>query len=168
MSADPNPTAPSTDKRWRLVDAAMRRHGYRADALIEALHVVQSAFGFLDKTALRQVAKALRVPPSQAFGVATFYHLFTLRPPGRHTCIVCMGTACYIKGAPALVDAAEKSLGVRLGETTSDGEVALMPAHCFGSCGVAPAAVFDGQVAGLLTAADVVGRLRRWSEPHDA
>ena len=93
------PTPPNQDKRWKLVDATMRRQGQQARGLIETLHTVQEAFGYLDVPALRYVAMSLRVPLSRAYGVATFYHFFTLKPAGEHTCVICMGTACYIKGA---------------------------------------------------------------------
>ena len=83
----------------------MRRLGYRPDALVEALHSVQDSFGYLDRDALVFVAGSLRVPPSRVYGVATFYSYFSLKPPGAHTCVVCMGTACYINGAPALLEA---------------------------------------------------------------
>src|SRR4051794_3403101 len=87
------------DKRWRLVVGTMRKHGYAYEALIETLHTVQSAFGYLDIEALRFVAKSLHAPLSRVFGVATFYNYFTMKPPGEHSCIVCLGTACYIKGS---------------------------------------------------------------------
>ena len=74
--------APSADRRWRIVEATMRRHGHQSHALIETLHTVQEAFGYLDKAALQYVAAALRVPLSRAYGVATFYHLFNLKPQG--------------------------------------------------------------------------------------
>src|SRR5699024_7543340 len=104
--------APSDDKRWRVVDATMRRHGYRPSALIEALHAVQQAFGYLDAPALRYVAGSLSVPPSRAYGVATFYRYFSMKPQGEHTCVVCTGTACYIKDSPALLRAIQSELGV--------------------------------------------------------
>ena len=104
------PALPSDDKRWRIVNGTMRRHGFARDALIETLHTVQEYFGYLDKPSLDFVAASLRVPLSQAYGVATFYHFFTLKPPGKHTCLVCLGTACYIKGAGQLLAAAEAVL----------------------------------------------------------
>jgi bidirectional [NiFe] hydrogenase diaphorase subunit len=88
------PTPPSSDKRWRMVDATMRRLGNQSRGLIETLHTVQEAFGYLDEDALRYLAVSLRVPLSRAYGVATFYHFFTLKPAGEHTCVVCTGTAC--------------------------------------------------------------------------
>jgi len=78
------PALPSEDKRWRIVNGTMRRHGFARDALIETLHTVQESFGYLDKASLRFVAESLRVPLSQAYGVATFYNLFTMKPPGKH------------------------------------------------------------------------------------
>src|SRR3954468_3495693 len=83
------PPTPSSDQRWRAVDARMLRLGYAPDALIEVLHAVQQAFGYLDDTALHYVAASLDVPLSKVYGVATFYSLFTLKPQGEHTCVVC-------------------------------------------------------------------------------
>ena len=81
----------------------MRRHGFARDALIETLHTVQESFGCLDKLSPKFVAESLRVAFSHAYGMATFYHFFTLKPPGAHTCLMCMGTACYIKSAGNLL-----------------------------------------------------------------
>ena len=97
------PVLPSQDKRWKIVDAKMRRYGYQANALIETLHVVQQSFGYLNEEALRFVARSLQVPPSKVYGFSTFYHYFTLKPQGAHTCLVCLGTACYVKGSDKLL-----------------------------------------------------------------
>jgi bidirectional [NiFe] hydrogenase diaphorase subunit len=142
------PDPPSADKRWKLVDVTMRRNGFASHALIETLHSVQDAFGYLDDPSMKYVAQSLRLPLSKVYGVATFYHLFTLKPKGKHTCVVCTGTACYIKGAGKLVDGIEDKYGVRPGETTSDGELSVLSARCLGACGLAPAAVLDGVVLG--------------------
>lgn len=159
------PAPPTEDKRWRLVEATMRRHGYAPNALIETLHTVQEAFGYLEEPALKFVADSLHVPLSKVYGVATFYHFFTLKPQGQHTCVVCMGTACYIKGAPAILEALEKSYGVKPGQTTSDGKLSVLTARCVGACGLAPAVSFDGQVLGKLTADDVLKKVERWMKP---
>ena len=156
---------PSEDRRWKLVAATMRRHGYRREGLIEALHTVQQSFGYLDQDSLRYVAVSLRLPLSRAFGVATFYHFFSLKPPGEHTCVVCMGTACYIKGAPLLVADMKDRLGVAPGETTADGRISFLTARCLGSCSLAPAAVFDGEVAARVGPAELRDRLHRWDQP---
>jgi bidirectional [NiFe] hydrogenase diaphorase subunit len=155
-------SAPSEDKRWRIVMATMRKHGFASDALIEALHSAQEAFGYLDDAALRYVAQSLQVPLSRVYAVATFYNLFMLKPQGEHTCVVCLGTACYIKGAPQILTAIEETAGIRKGETTPDKKVSLLVARCLGTCGLAPAAVFDGEVAGKVEPCDAATRIKEW------
>jgi bidirectional [NiFe] hydrogenase diaphorase subunit len=154
------PPLPSDDKRWKLVNATMRRNGYAGHALIETLHSIQDAFGYLDETSMRFVAFSLDLPLSKVFGVATFYHLFMLKPKGRHACVVCTGTACYIKGAGALVEAVEGEYGVTPGETTPDDRLSVLAARCVGACGLAPAVVIDGDVLGKQTGPDLVARLQ--------
>ncbi|MBB1125331.1 bidirectional hydrogenase complex protein HoxE [Thiospirillum jenense] len=153
------PALPSDDKRWKIVNATMRRTGYAEHALIEALHSVQDAFGFLDETAMTFVAESLDLPLSKVYGVATFYHLFTLKPKGRHTCVVCTGTACYIKGSTALLDGVQQQFGVTTGGTTPDQALSVLSARCVGACGLAPAAVIDGQVLGKLDADKLLANL---------
>lgn len=158
---------PSEDKRWKLVQGTMRRHGSESFALIEVLHTVQETFGFLDDASMRFVAASLRLPLSKVYGVATFYHFFSLKPAGEHTCVVCMGTACYVKGAGELMKAIQEVAHVKAGETTPDNKVSVVGARCIGSCGLAPAVVFDGEVAPKVQPQDVKDQLRRWMG-HDA
>jgi bidirectional [NiFe] hydrogenase diaphorase subunit len=157
------PALPSEDKRWRIVNGTMRRHGYSRNALIETLHTVQSSFGFLDKDSIRFVAKSLRVPLSQAYGVVTFYHYFSMKPPGRHTCTICTGTACYIKGSDKVLAQTEKYLHIKSGETTPDGNISLTTARCVGACGRAPVALMDGDLIGQIQAAAMVAQLEGWA-----
>ncbi|MCC6177580.1 MAG: bidirectional hydrogenase complex protein HoxE [Chloroflexi bacterium] len=158
---------PSDDKRWRVVEATMKRHGHAPSALIEALHSVQQSFGYLDEPALRYVAESLRVPYSRVYGVATFYHYFSMKPQGRHTCVVCTGTACYIKGSPRILAAVAKAFDVTPGGTTTDKQLSLLTARCLGTCGLAPASVVDGQVVGRIEPDLLVERL--WKVvAHDA
>jgi len=152
---------PSTDKRWKIVDATMRRYGYAGNCLIETLHTAQESFGYLDETALRFVAGSLSLPTSKVYGVATFYHHFMLKPQGKHACVVCLGTACYIKGAGKLLDTLEAKYGVKPGETTKDGELSVLTARCLGSCGLAPAAVLDGTMLGKIGAEDLLNRVAK-------
>src|ERR1035441_702778 len=159
------PQLPSDDKRWKIVEATARRHGRGPHALIETLHTVQECFGYLDETALRFVAAMLGVALSRVYGAATFYHFFTLKPKGRHTCVVCTGTACYIKGAPALLAAVEKTHGIKPGETTPDGELSLVTARCLGSCGLAPAAGVGHVVLGKVGAAALLARGEKFIHP---
>lgn len=144
------PSPPSDDKRWRQVDVRMRRLGYRPDGLIEVLHTAQEVFGYLDDEALTYVGESMGVAPSKAYGVATFYSHFMLKPQGEHTCVVCAGTACYINGAVALLAAVRQDLGVGPGETTPDNKLSVLKARCFGCCSMAPVVMVDGEVHGTI------------------
>ncbi|MDR3629723.1 MAG: bidirectional hydrogenase complex protein HoxE [Desulfocapsaceae bacterium] len=150
------------DRRLRLVNRTMQLYRNEAHALIETLHAVQESFGYLEEDVLKYVARTLRVPLSRVYAVATFYHSFSLKPPGEHTCVICMGTACYIGGSGAILDALREGEGIVSGETTSDGKVSLLVARCLGSCGLAPAGVFDGEVTGKLDSEHVLERIGRW------
>ncbi len=153
------PTAPSDDKRWKIVETRMRRMGDRPAALIEALHAAQEAFGYLDADALHYVGDTLGVPHSRVYGVATFYSFFTLKPQGAHTCVVCTGTACYINGAGEILSSIERRLHVKPKETTTDGKVSLLTARCLGACSLAPAVIVDGDVRGKVSAGELVAQL---------
>ncbi|MEZ4670603.1 MAG: bidirectional hydrogenase complex protein HoxE [Anaerolineae bacterium] len=155
---------PSDDKRWRIVIATMRKHGFAPAALIETLHSAQEAFGYLDDITLRYVADSLVIPLSRVYGVATFYNLFMLKPQGKHACVVCLGTACYIKGAPQILASIEYAAGIHKEETTPDKKVSLLVARCLGTCGLAPAVVFDGEVAGKVEPDEAAAHIRRWIE----
>ncbi|HWQ15973.1 MAG TPA: bidirectional hydrogenase complex protein HoxE [Roseiflexaceae bacterium] len=152
---------PPVDNRPKILEATMKRHQYQPDALIEVLHKAQELYGFLSPQLLGQIARSLRVPLSRVYGVATFYHFFTLKPQGEHTCTVCLGTACYVKGAAALLAAIEQETGVRAGHTSPDGKLSVMTARCLGACGIAPAMVFDNQVLGGQTPETAVAHIRR-------
>jgi bidirectional [NiFe] hydrogenase diaphorase subunit len=159
LLARKKPDPPSDDKRWKLVDVTMRRNGYTGHALIETLHTVQSSFGYIDDVAMRFVGQSLGLPLSKVYGVATFYHLFSLKPQGRHACVVCTGTACYIKGAGDLLDGIKQRYQVGPGETTMDDRFSVLSARCLGACGLAPAAVVDGQVLGKVETKGLLARL---------
>ena len=153
------PSAPSDDKRWKIVETRMRRMGDRPSALIEALHAAQEAFGYLDNDALVYVGDTLGVPHSRVYGVATFYSFFTLKPQGRHTCVVCTGTACYINGAKDILEGLDKGLGIKPKQTTPDGKVSLLTARCIGACSLAPAVMVDGEARGKVKADELVAHL---------
>lgn len=153
------PRHPSGDQRFKMLDATIKRHQYQQDALIEILHKAQELFGYLENDLLLYIAHSLKLPPSRVYGVATFYHLFSLAPKGVHRCVVCTGTACYVKGAAALLAAVEQSAHIRVGETTPDNQLSLSTARCLGACGIAPAVVFDGTVCGHQTPEQVRDRV---------
>jgi len=155
-------THPSGDKRFKMLEATMKRHQYQADALIEVLHTAQELFGFLELDLLLYIAHSLKLPPSRVYGVATFYHFFSFAPKGEHCCVVCMGTACYVKGAANVLAAVEKGAHVQSGGTTPDQKLSLLTARCLGACGIAPAVVYDGTVAGKQTPESALARVGAW------
>jgi bidirectional [NiFe] hydrogenase diaphorase subunit len=155
-------THPSGDKRFKVLDVTMKRHGFQQNALIEVLHKAQDLFGYLEMDVLMYVARGLKLPPSRVYGVATFYHLFSLKPQGEHTCVVCMGTACFVKGSNRLLEAIEAEDHVKAGETTPDKRLSVLTARCIGACGIAPAVVYDQITAGHQTPEAVLAHLKGW------
>lgn len=112
-----------------------------SDELIEVLHAMQKHFGYLGNYHLGQIAEKLRLPPSLVYGVASFYHLFRLSPPGKQHCTVCTGTSCHLKGGTLLLRELEKRLGLPCGATSPDGLLSLGTVRCIGVCGRAPLAI---------------------------
>ena len=153
------------DKRFKILEAHIKKFQHRHDALIEVLHKAQELFGYLDDDVLRFVAWELRLPRSRVYGVATFYHFFTLKPQGAHTCVVCLGTACYVKGANEVLAAVEREAGIKAGETTADKQLSVLTARCIGACGIAPAVVYDGAVTPRQTPDAALQQLRKWKTP---
>lgn len=164
MATLQSPTARALDgdKRHKLLEVAMKKHQFRPDALIEVLHTAQQLFGFLEPDLLLLIARRLKLPPSRVYGVATFYHFFTLKPKGKHTCVVCTGTACYVKGADGLLAVLKQRGGVGPGETTADNNLSVLTARCLGACGIAPAVVLDGTVKGHVTPEELFADVKGW------
>ncbi len=123
--------------------------------LIAVLHKVQQAYGYLSQEHMDEVAHLLRVPTSTVSGVATFYHFFRLQPRGKFAISICMGTACFVKGADQVLDAFERELGIRVGETTSDGLFSIESSRCLGVCAMAPVVMINDQVFSKVTAQQV-------------
>ncbi len=138
----------------------MSRHHYSGDALIEVLHTAQELYGFLSPGLLKSIARKLRLPPSRVLGVATFYHFFSLKPKGEHTFVVCLGTACYVAGAPNVLTALEHR-STKAGTTTADGKVSVDGARCIGSCGLAPAVIYNGRILARVTPESISKELDR-------
>lgn len=157
----------SGDKRFKILEAHMKKHQFKHDALIEVLHKAQELFGYLEDDLLLFIAFKLKLPASRVYGVATFYHFFTLKPQGTHTCVVCMGTACYVKGSSDVLAAAEQAAKIKAGETTPDNQLSLLTARCIGACGIAPAVVYDGTVTPRQTPETVVQQVKGWVRNGD-
>jgi NADH-quinone oxidoreductase subunit E len=128
--------------------------------LVNILHDLQAEFRYLPEEALRDTAVHLGLPPTQVYGVATFYHGFHTEPRGRHTCTVCMGTACHVRGAPRLLEQLERDVGIGSGGTTPDLSLSVEEVGCVGACALGPLVLLDGEYHGHMTS-DRVSRLVR-------
>ena len=144
----------------KLIATKIKKENFKHDALIEILHTAQNAYGYLPMNVLKYIAKELRLPPSRVFSTVSFYHFFSLKSKGDHTCLVCTGTACYVKGAQALLDEIEKSFHLKPGEVTADNHFGVQMARCIGACGLAPAVVLDEEVHGKITPKDLTEKIK--------
>jgi len=133
------------------LDAILARTPPQRRHLVMALQDVQAAYSWLPRPALERVADHLGVPRSHAWHVATFYKSFSLTPRGRHTCTVCMGTACHVRGASLLVEHVERQAHVKAGGTTEDGQLTLETVNCVGACALGPVVIVDGAYVGSAT-----------------
>jgi NADH-quinone oxidoreductase subunit E len=121
-------------------------------SLITALEEIQERFRYLPPEALILASQKLKVPLSQAYAVATFYQAFNLKPKGKHSLCVCMGTACHVRGSPLILDRIEAQLGIRAGDTTRDRMFSVDTVNCLGACALGPIIVSDGEYSGHMTA----------------
>ena len=160
MPTNPKAPHPSGDERYKTIDRTIRRFSHEKDALLEVLNSAQETFGYLSEDMLIYVSRQLRVPLSRVYGVATFYHMFTFDPLGEHNCLVCAGTACYVKGSSRIIQALSEEFQINSGETTADGLFSLTTARCLGSCGLAPVVVLDGTIHAKETPEGVMARVK--------
>ena len=119
--------------------------------LVNILHDLQAEFRYLPEAALRETAAYLGLPRAQVYGVATFYHGFHIEPRGEHTCTVCMGTACHVRGAPRLLEQVERDTGVAAGATAADLSLNVEEVSCVGACAIGPLVILDGDTHGHMT-----------------
>jgi len=148
------------DKRLTLLEKTMKEHQYQKSALLEILHNAQELYGYLDKELLTHISKALDLPYSHAYGVATFYNFFKLKKPGEHTVTACLGTACYVKEVEEIISAIEREFSIKRGESTPDGRLSLFVTRCIGACAMAPNVVVDGEIIGKATKEAVLERIK--------
>lgn len=158
--AVPEKELPKTDPRVKLIATKLKKEQYKPDALIEILHAAQNAYGYLPMEILKYISSALHLPPSRVYSTVTFYHFFSLKSKGEHTCLVCTGTACYVKGAKEILNEIEEKMGLKAGEVSADGKLGVQVARCIGACGLAPAVVIDDEVAPKMTAENIVSILK--------
>lgn len=130
--------------------------------LISILHEVQSLFNYLPEEALRYLSEKTKIPLTQLYGIATFYHFFSLTPKGRHQVLVCLGTACHVKGSPRILGEVKKKLAVEEGETTEDMRYTINTVRCVGACSFAPVMIVDKDTHGNLASTKVAEILNRY------
>jgi len=137
------------------LNAILERHGRDPAFLLAILQDIQREENYLPKEEIRKVAGEIGVSLSRVYSMSTFFKSFSLVARGRHTCTVCMGTACHVRGAPKLVEKLSLDFGIRAGETTPDGNVTLETVNCVGACALGPLVVVDGEYHGIMTSARV-------------
>lgn len=145
-----------------MIENIRANEAHPESRLISVLHKVQEHFGHLGREQMDAVAQLLQVPAAVVTGVASFYHYFRLQPRGKHMLRVCMGTACYVKGAERVADKLKEELGIDFGETTTDNQFSLEGSRCLGSCGLAPVVMVDDNVHGPMTPDKVPALLERY------
>lgn len=127
------------------------QHNHDAGELINILHAAQGIFGYLPREVQEIIAADLDIPVSRVYGVVTFYSYFTMSPKGKYPISVCLGTACYVRGAEKVLEEFQRQLEIKVGETTPDGLFSLDCLRCVGACGLAPVVTIGGKVYGRLT-----------------
>jgi len=139
----------------RQVEEVCEQFNNDPGELIAILHECQSKLGYLPEPVQRIVARKLSIPASKVYGVVTFYSFFTMTPKGKYPISVCLGTACYVRGADKLLEEFKRVLGIDVGQTTPDGKFSLDCLRCVGACGLAPVATIGEKVYGRLNPADI-------------
>ena len=139
------------DQIDRIIDKYINDEG----VLIQLLLDIQHEFNWIPKEAIMRINERLKIPVSEIYRVASFYTALSLKPRGRHLIRVCFGTACYVRGGPRILDSVECRLGIRAGETTSDGKFTLETVNCLGCCALGPVIEIDGQYHGRLFSVNI-------------
>ena len=153
-------TTPATDDeklaQLKAYIAETRENEHPDSFLIAVLHRAQGLYGYLPVAVMDEIAEAMEIPTAHIWGVATFYHYFNLNPPGQHVISICLGTACYVRGAGQILQTLKDELKIDLGEVTPDGLFSLQPARCLGACGLAPVVMIDDKIHGELTSKKMI------------
>ena len=153
-----------TEGKYRDLEEFITSLPDKEGALIEVLHKAQGIFGYLPKEVQIFVGQKLDVPASKVFGVVSFYSYFTTEPRGEYVIDICMGTACFVRGAAAVLEEFEKQVGIKVGETTDDGKYTIEVLRCVGACGLAPVVMVNEKVYGHVTVEDVKSILEEYQE----
>ena len=153
-----------TKEQEKALRAVIEKHKNERGCLMPVLHEAQEIYGYLPSEVQTIIAEELNIPLAEVYGVATFYSRFSLNPKGKHRVSVCLGTACYVKGADKVLAEVEKELNITCGECTPDRAFSLDSCRCVGACGLAPVMMVDEEVYGRLTAKDVADILAKYRD----
>ena len=134
------------NKKDEFLEELCKKYQPIKDNLIQMLNEVQEHYGYIPERAQKQLSEFLKIPMAEIYGVVTFYSRFTLKPKGKYSIAVCLGTACYVKGSQQVIDKFGELLNIKPGETTDDGLFTLDALRCIGACGIAPAISINGKV----------------------
>lgn len=162
MDKKPVPPFKGTKKQEQELREYIMNEKDKPGALMPVLQKAQEIYGYLPIEVQTIIADMLGVSLSEVYGVATFYAQFSLYPKGEHRISVCLGTACYVKGADKILEALEKRLEIKVGECTRDGLFSLDACRCVGACGLAPVMMIDEDVYGRITPDDIEGILQKY------
>ena len=152
------------DERTQKLQEVFEKYRNTKGALIPVLHEAQEIYGYLPMNVQKQISEGLNIPLAEIYGVVTFYTQFTLQPKGRFKVSICMGTACYVKGASHILDKLQEKLGIHVGESTDDAKFSLDACRCIGACGLAPVMMINDDVYGRLTPDEIEGILDKYRE----
>ena len=141
----------ASEKQWEQLAELLGKYRGTKGSVIPVLQQAQEIFGYLPEEVQIMVAEGLDIPLSEVYGVASFYAQFSMNPKGKYQISVCLGTACYVKGAAAVLNAVEQKLGIVPGAITPDGKFSLDSCRCVGACGLAPVMMINNDVYGRLT-----------------
>ena len=153
-----------TPEQEEKLNAVLARHKGVKGAIMPCLQEAQEIYGYLPVEVQTMIAKGLGVPLEEVFGVSTFYSQFSLTPKGKYNISVCLGTACYVKGAAAILEQITKNIGIQPEECTPDGLFSLTACRCIGACGLAPVMTINDEVYGRLVPEEVDGILAKYKE----
>jgi len=137
------------------IDEIINKYINEEGVLIQLLLDIQREFNWIPKEAITRINERLKIPVTQIYRVASFYTALSLKPRGRHLIRVCLGTACYVRGSPRILDSVERKLEIKAGDTTSDGKFTLETVNCLGCCALGPVVEIDGQYHGRLSSANI-------------
>ena len=151
-------------KKFELLNQAIEELKDQPGALMPVMQRAQNIFGCVSLDVQKLIAEKLGVTLSEVYGVATFYSQFKLKPAGKYTISVCLGTACYVKGSQKVLDRLSEELNIPVGDTTDDGLFTLQATRCLGACGLAPVMTVNDEVYGGLTPDDIPGILEKYRE----